>query len=494
MLDIQLLRSNTAAVAERLAARGYEFDTARFNELEEKRRQLQIKVENLQATRNVLSKEIGGLRSEQKKLEKIPEYTPVIALGLIGAFFGGPVGASVGASVGAGLGLITGKIINSFENKEPEYIVKQEGVIDALVQDRTASVNELKTDLEQAAADLDAVQKELDAWLLTIPNLPHESVPAGKDETENVEVRKVGTPREFDFEIKDHVDLGEPLGLDFEGGAKLSGARFTVMKGQIARLHRALAQFMLDTHTLKHGYTEHYTPYIVDDLTLQGTGQLPKFAEDLFHVTRGGDESKKTQYLIPTAEVTLTNTVADSIVAGSDLPLKLTAHSPCFRSEAGAYGKDVRGLIRQHQFDKVEMVQIVHPEKSYEALEEMVGHAENILKALELPYRVITLCTGDMGFGATKTYDLEVWVPAQNTYREISSCSNCEDFQARRMKARFKDENGKNRLVHTLNGSGLAVGRTLVAVLENHQNADGSINVPAALQPYMGGVTKLEVK
>ena len=494
MLDIQLLRSNTAAVAERLAQRGYEFDTARFNELEEKRRQLQIKVENLQATRNVLSKEIGGLRSEQKKLEKIPEYTPVIALGLIGAFFGGPVGASLGASVGAGLGLITGKIINSFENKEPEYIVKQEGVIDALVQDRTASVNELKTDLEQAAADLDAVQKELDAWLLSIPNLPHESVPAGKDETENVEVRKVGTPREFDFEIKDHVDLGEPLGLDFEGGAKLSGARFTVMKGQIARLHRALAQFMLDTHTLKHGYTEHYTPYIVDDTTLQGTGQLPKFAEDLFHVTRGGDESKKTQYLIPTAEVTLTNTVADSIVAGSDLPLKLTAHSPCFRSEAGAYGKDVRGLIRQHQFDKVEMVQIVHPEKSYEALEEMVGHAENILKALELPYRVITLCTGDMGFGATKTYDLEVWVPAQNTYREISSCSNCEDFQARRMKARFKDENGKNRLVHTLNGSGLAVGRTLVAVLENHQNADGSINVPAALQPYMGGVTKLEVK
>lgn len=494
MLDIQQLRSHTAAVAKRLAQRGYEFDTARFNELEEKRRQLQIKVENLQATRNVLSKEIGGLRSEQKKLEKIPEYTPVIALGLIGAFFGGPVGASLGASVGAGLGLITGKIINSFENKEPEYIVKQEGVIDALVQDRTASVNELKTDLEQAAADLDAVQKELDAWLLSIPNLPHESVPAGKDETENVEVRKVGTPREFDFEIKDHVDLGEPLGLDFEGGAKLSGARFTVMKGQIARLHRALAQFMLDTHTLKHGYTEHYTPYIVDDLTLQGTGQLPKFAEDLFHVTRGGDESKKTQYLIPTAEVTLTNTVADSIVAGSDLPLKLTAHSPCFRSEAGAYGKDVRGLIRQHQFDKVEMVQIVHPEKSYEALEEMVGHAENILNALELPYRVITLCTGDMGFGATKTYDLEVWVPAQNTYREISSCSNCEDFQARRMKARFKDENGKNRLVHTLNGSGLAVGRTLVAVLENHQNADGSINVPAALQPYMGGVTKLEVK
>ena len=396
MLDIQLLRSNTAAVAERLAARGYEFDTARFNALEEQRKAVQVKTEELQASRNSISKQIGALKGQGK-------------------------------------------------HEEAQAAMDQ--------------VTQIKADLEQAAADLDAVQKELDAWLLSIPNLPHESVPVGKDETENVEVRKVGTPREFDFEIKDHVDLGEPLGLDFEGGAKLSGARFTVMKGQIARLHRALAQFMLDTHTLKHGYTEHYTPYIVDDLTLQGTGQLPKFAEDLFHVTRGGDESKKTQYLIPTAEVTLTNTVADSIVAGSDFPLKLTAHSPCFRSEAGAYGKDVRGLIRQH-----------------------------------LPYRVITLCTGDMGFGATKTYDLEVWVPAQNTYREISSCSNCEDFQARRMKARFKDENGKNRLVHTLNGSGLAVGRTLVAVLENHQNADGSINVPAALQPYMGGVTKLEVK
>ena len=399
MLDIQQLRSHTAAVAERLAQRGYEFDTARFNALEEQRKAVQVKTEELQASRNSISKQIGSLKGQGK-------------------------------------------------HEEAQAAMDQ--------------VAQIKTDLEQAAADLDAVQKELDAWLLSIPNLPHESVPAGKDETENVEVRKVGTPREFDFEIKDHVDLGEPL------------------------------QFMLDTHTLKHGYTEHYTPYIVDDTTLQGTGQLPKFAEDLFHVTRGGDESKKTQYLIPTAEVTLTNTVADSIVAGSDLPLKLTAHSPCFRSEAGAYGKDVRGLIRQHQFDKVEMVQIVHPEKSYEALEEMVGHAENILKALELPYRVITLCTGDMGFGATKTYDLEVWVPAQNTYREISSCSNCEDFQARRMKARFKDENGKNRLVHTLNGSGLAVGRTLVAVLENHQNADGSINIPAALQPYMGGVTKLE--
>lgn len=431
MLDIQLLRSNTAAVAERLAARGYDFDTARFDALEERRKSVQVKTEELQASRNSISKQIGALKGQGKHEE---------------------------------------------------------------AQTAMVQVAQIKTDLEQTAADLEAVQKELDAWLLSIPNLPHESVPAGKDETENVEVRKVGTPREFDFEIKDHVDLGEPLGLDFEGGAKLSGARFTVMRGQIARLHRALAQFMLDTHTLQHGYTEHYTPYIVDDTTLQGTGQLPKFAEDLFHVTRGGDETKTTQYLIPTAEVTLTNTVADSIIPSEQLPLKLTAHSPCFRSEAGSYGKDTRGLIRQHQFDKVEMVQIVHPEKSYETLEEMVGHAENILKALELPYRVITLCTGDMGFGATKTYDLEVWVPAQNTYREISSCSNCEDFQARRMKARFKDENGKNRLVHTLNGSGLAVGRTLVAVLENHQNADGSINIPAALQPYMGGVAKLEVK
>ena len=399
MLDIQQLRSDTAAVAARLAARGFQFDTARFEALEGK-------------------------------------------------------------------------------HEEAERAMN--------------AVAQIKTGLEQAAAELEAVQAELEAWLSAIPNLPHESVPVGKDETENVEVRRVGTPRTFDFDIKDHVDLGAPLGLDFEGGAALSGSRFTVMKGQIARLHRALAQFMLDTHTQQHDYTEHYTPYIVNDSTLYGTGQLPKFGEDLFHVTRGGDESKTTQYLIPTAEVTLTNTVRDSIVPSEKLPLKLTAHSPCFRSEAGSHGKDVRGLIRQHQFDKVEMVQIVRPETSYDALEEMVGHAENILKALELPYRVITLCTGDMGFGAAKTYDLEVWVPAQNTYREISSCSNCEDFQARRMKARFKDENGKNRLVHTLNGSGLAVGRTLVAVSENHQNADGSINIPAALRPYLGGLEKLE--
>ncbi|MCS4532814.1 serine--tRNA ligase [Neisseria montereyensis] len=429
MLDIQQLRNHTATVAARLTARGYEFDTIRFDALENKRKQLQVRTEELQASRNSESKKIGMLKGQGK-------------------------------------------------HEEAEQVMAQ--------------VAQIKTELEQAAADYEAIQAELDSWLATIPNLPHESVPVGADETENVEVRKNGTPKHFDFDIKDHVDLGAPLGLDFETGAKLSGARFTVMKGSIARLHRALAQFMLDTHTTQHGYTEYYTPYIVNDSTLFGTGQLPKFGEDLFHVTRGGDESKTTQYLIPTAEVTLTNTVADSIVPSENLPLKLTAHSPCFRSEAGAYGKDVRGLIRQHQFDKVEMVQIVHPDQSYAALEEMVGHAEKILQLLELPYRVITLCTGDMGFGAAKTYDLEVWVPAQNTYREISSCSNCEDFQARRMKARFKDENGKNRLVHTLNGSGLAVGRTLVAVLENHQNADGSINIPAALQPYMGGISVLK--
>ena len=428
MLDIQLLRNHTAEIAKRLAARGYEFDTARFEAIEAKRKALQVQTEEWQAARNTLSKQIGALKGQGK-------------------------------------------------HNEAQAVMDQVGTI--------------KSQLEQAANDLDAVQNELDQWLTGIPNLPHESVPVGNDENDNVEVRKHGTPRSFDFEVKDHVDLGAPLGLDFETGADLSGARFTVMKGQIARLHRALAQFMLDTHTTQHGYTECYTPYIVNDSTLFGTGQLPKFGEDLFHVTRGGDESKTVKYLIPTAEVTLTNTVRERILPAADLPIKLTAHSPCFRSEAGAYGKDVRGLIRQHQFDKVEMVQISHPEKSYDALEEMVGHAEKILQLLELPYRVIVLCTGDMGFGATKTYDLEVWVPAQNTYREISSCSNCEDFQARRMKARFKDENGKNQLLHTLNGSGLAVGRTLVAVLENHQNADGSINIPAALQPYLGGINRL---
>jgi seryl-tRNA synthetase len=317
-------------------------------------------------------------------------------------------------------------------------------------------------------------------------------VPGGADETANVEVRKVGTPRTFDFEVKDHVDVGAAFGLDFDTAAKLTGSRFAVMKRGIARLHRALAQFMLDTHTGEHGYTECYTPYIVNADSLRGTGQLPKFEADLFAVKKGGQEGEgEALYLIPTAEVPLTNIVRDEIIAAEALPIRLTAHSPCFRSEAGSYGRDTRGMIRQHQFDKVEMVQIVHPEKSYDALEEMVGHAENILKKLGLPYRVITLCTGDMGFGAAKTYDLEVWLPAQNTYREISSVSNCEAFQARRMQARFRNAQGKPELVHTLNGSGLAVGRTLVAILENYQQADGSVDIPKVLQPYMGGLVRL---
>ena len=373
-------------------------------------------------------------------------------------------------------------------------VSKQIGIAKSKGEDASAimaEVGNLGEELKQAEDAYKAVQEQLDDLLLHLPNIPSETVPVGRDENDNVEVRKIGTPRSFDFEVKDHVDLGAPLGLDFETGAKLSGARFTVMRGQIALLHRALAQFMLNTHTLKHGYTEHYTPYIVNPEILFGTGQLPKFAEDMYAVQCGGEEAVQSQYLISTAEITLTNTVRESILKADDLPIKMTAHSPCFRSEAGSYGKDTRGLIRQHQFDKVEMVQVVHPEHSYQALEEMVGHAEAILQALELPYRVITLCSGDMGFSAAKTYDLEVWVPAQATYREISSCSNCEDFQARRMKTRFKDENGKNQLVHTLNGSGLAVGRTLVAVLENHQQADGSIKVPAVLQGYMNGITEL---
>lgn len=429
MLDIQLLRTDAAAVAAKLAQRGFVFDSAAFDALEAQRKALQMRTEELQSRRNSVSKQIGALKGQGKHAE---------------------------------------------------------------AEAAMAEVAQIKTDLEQADTDYQAVQAQIDALLLGIPNLPHESVPAGKDETENVEVRRVGTPRQFDFEIKDHVDLGEKLGLDFETAAALSGARFSLMKGQVARLHRALAQFMLDTHTQQHGYTECYTPYIVSDSTLIGTGQLPKFGEDLFHVIRGGDESKTKQYLIPTAEVTLTNTVRERILPADALPIKLTAHSPCFRSEAGSHGKDTRGLIRQHQFDKVEMVQIAHPDHSYAALEEMVGHAERILQLLELPYRVITLCTGDMGFGAAKTYDLEVWVPAQNTYREISSVSNCEAFQARRLQARFKTAQGKNELVHTLNGSGLAVGRALVAVLENHQQADGSIRIPAALQPYLDGRQTLQ--
>ena len=368
---------------------------------------------------------------------------------------------------------------------------KQIGIAKSKGEDVSAIMAEVAGLGEQLKADeerLAVIQAEMQKLLLNVPNLPHDSVPQGKSETDNVEVRRVGTPRTFDFEIKDHADVGIPLGLDFDTGAKLSGARFTFMRGGIAKLHRALAQLMLDMQTEQHGYTECYTPYMVNAETLQGTGQLPKFEQDLFAVPH--NDSKL--YLIPTSEVTLTNLVRDEIVAVEDLPLKLTAHTPCFRSEAGSYGKDTKGMIRQHQFDKVEMVQIVHPETSYAMLEEMVGHAENILKALGLPYRVVSLCTGDMGFGAAKTYDLEVWLPAQNTYREISSVSNCEAFQARRLQARFRNASGKTELLHTLNGSGLAVGRTLVAVLENYQNADGSVTVPEVLWPYMGEQKKLD--
>jgi seryl-tRNA synthetase len=427
MLDIQQLRNELDTVVSRLASRGFALDTARFEALESDRKLVQTRTQDLQAKRNATSKQIGIAKSKGEDV------------------------SSIMAEV-AGLG------------------------------------EQLKADEER----LSVIQAELQQFLLNIPNLPHASVPQGKSEEDNVEVRKVGTPRSFDFEIKDHTDVGTPLGLDFDTGAKLAGARFTLMRGQIARLHRALAQFMLDTQTERHGYTECYTPYIVNADSLRGTGQLPKFEADLFAAQKGGQEGEgEALYLIPTSEVTLTNTVRDEILAAESLPVKLTAHTPCFRSEAGSYGRDTRGMIRQHQFDKVEMVQIVHPEKSYEALEEMVGHAEHILQALGLPYRVVSLCTGDMGFGAAKTYDLEVWLPAQNTYREISSVSNCEAFQARRLQARFRNEGGKPELVHTLNGSGLAVGRTLVAVLENYQQADGSVVVPEVLRPYMGGLERL---
>ncbi len=356
-----------------------------------------------------------------------------------------------------------------------------------------AQTADIKTELEHSATQLERIQSDMQAMLLAVPNLPHASVPRGADEHGNVVARSWGTPRAFDFAIKDHVDVGAPLGLDFDMGVKLTGARFSVMQGPMARLHRALAQFMLEVQTQEHGYTECYTPYIVNADTLRGTGQLPKFEEDLFAANKGGQDAGEAAalYLIPTSEVTMTNFVRDVVLAESELPMKLTAHTPCFRSEAGSYGRDTRGLIRQHQFDKVEMVQIVHPERSYEALEEMTGHAEAILQKLGLPYRVMSLCTGDMGFGAAKTYDLEVWLPAQNTYREISSVSNCEAFQSRRLQARFKNAQGKNELVHTLNGSGLAVGRALVAVLENYQNADGSVTVPEVLRPFMGGLEVL---
>jgi seryl-tRNA synthetase len=354
-----------------------------------------------------------------------------------------------------------------------------------------AEVGGLADELAASAARNEAVQDEIAALLMSVPNLPHESVPVGADESANVEVRRWGTPRAFDFTPRDHADIGPALGIDFDTGSKLSGSRFTFLRGTAARLHRALAQFMLDVQTQEHGYTECYTPYIVNREVLEGTGQLPKFKQDMFWVSRGGDEERAEQYLISTSEISLTNSVRGQILDAALLPIKLTAHSPCFRSEAGSAGRDTRGMIRQHQFDKVEMVQITTPERSYEALEQMVGHAEAVLQKLELPYRVVTLCTGDMGFGSTKTYDLEVWLPGQSAYREISSCSNCEAFQARRMQARFRNAQGKTELVHTLNGSGLAVGRAMVAVIENHQQADGSITVPAALRPYLGGAQTL---
>ena len=435
MLDINLLRKDLDAVLAGLNARKSPqafLDLAAFTALEAERKTIQTRTEELQARRNTLSKQIGQLKAK------------------------GAAGAAE---------------------------------VDAVM----AQTADIKTELEHSAAQLERIQSDMQAMLLAVPNLPHASVPRGSDEQGNVVARSWGTPRAFDFEIKDHVDVGGPLGLDFDMGVKLTGARFSVMQGPMARLHRALAQFMLEVQTQEHGYTECYTPYIVNADTLRGTGQLPKFEEDLFAANKGGQDAGEASalYLIPTSEVTMTNFVRDVVLAESELPMKLTAHTPCFRSEAGSYGRDTRGLIRQHQFDKVEMVQIEHPERSYEALEEMTGHAEAILQKLGLPYRVMSLCTGDMGFGAAKTYDLEVWLPAQNTYREISSVSNCEAFQSRRLQARFKNAQGKNELVHTLNGSGLAVGRTLVAVLENYQNADGSVTVPEALRPFMGGLEVL---
>ncbi|MFZ7198188.1 serine--tRNA ligase [Avibacterium avium] len=424
MIDANLLRNNLAEVAEKLKVRrGFELDVARITELEEQRKALQVKTETLQAERNARSKAIGAAKARGEDIEPL-----------------------------------------------------------------LAEVDNMGIELSMAKSQLDDVQADLQEIALSIPNIPADEVPLGNDENDNMEISRWGEPRAFDFEVKDHVTLGEHLqGLDFAAGVKLSGARFVVMKGQIAKMHRALAQFMLDLHTEQHGYSETYVPYLVNHATLYGTGQLPKFGEDLFHTKPL--EGEQPYALIPTAEVPVTNLVRDEILEQAELPIKMTAHTPCFRSEAGSYGRDTRGLIRMHQFDKVEMVQIVEPEKSMEALEELTGHAEKVLQLLNLPYRKVLLCTGDMGFGSAKTYDLEVWVPAQNTYREISSCSNMWDFQARRMQARYRVKGEKKpRLVHTLNGSGLAVGRTLVAVLENYQNADGSITVPEVLRPYMGGL------
>ena len=441
MLDINLLRKDLDSAIARLETRKNPqvfLNVDGFKTLEAERKTIQMRTEELQSRRNSSAKRYGQLMGLIKK--------------------GGP---------GA-----------------------EEATIEAAAS--LLESNGLKAELESSGTRLDQIQADMQVLLLAVPNLPHASVPVGADEHGNVVVRSWGEPKVYDFDVKDHVDLGTPLGLDFEMGVKLTGSRFTVMKGPIARLHRALSQFMLDVQTEEHGYTECYTPYIVNAESLRGTGQLPKFEGDLFAAKKGGQEGEAAPdntalYLIPTSEVPLTNFVRDVVVAESELPIKLTAHTPCFRSEAGSAGRDTRGLIRQHQFDKVEMVQIVHPDTSYETLETMVGHAEAILQKLGLPYRVMSLCTGDMGFGASKTYDLEVWLPAQNTFREISSISNCEAFQSRRLQARFKNAQGKNELVHTLNGSGLAVGRTLVAVLENYQNADGSVSVPPVLQPYLGG-------
>lgn len=423
MLDSRIVRTEPQQVAEQLAARGFTLDVTALTTLEARRKEVQMHTEQLQAERNSSAKSIGQAKARGE------DIAPLLA-----------------------------------------------------------AVEQMGSDLDNAKQELADIQSQLDDILLGVPNIPHESVPVGADEDANVEVRRWGEPAAFEFPVKDHVELGENLGqLDFANAAKLSGARFAVMRGGIARLHRALAQFMLNTHTTEHGYQEHCTPYLVQASALQGTGQLPKFEEDLFRIDR---EEQAPLYLIPTAEVSLTNLVSGEILGAEQLPVKMVAHSPCFRSEAGASGRDTRGMIRQHQFDKVELVQIVHPEQSFAALEELTGHAEKILQALELPYRVMALCTGDMGFSASKTYDLEVWVPSQDKYREISSCSNCTDFQARRMQARFRNPaTGKPELVHTLNGSGLAVGRALVAVLENYQQADGSIRVPDVLIPYMGGMT-----
>jgi len=420
MLDIQLLRNDLDRVAKRLGDRPYVLDQAAFRAIEDDRKRVQTRTQELQSKRNALAKQIGQAKAK-----------------------GGDVAALM------------------------------------------AEASAANTELEGLEKSLEAIQARLQAFLADIPNLPHESVPTGRGAEDNTEVRRVGTPRRFDFTPKDHADLGTALGmLDFERAAKIAGARFVVMTGPVARLHRAITQLMLDVHTQEHGYVEAYVPYLVNKDSAFGTGQLPKFEDDLFAVPRANEKF----YLIPTAEVPVTNIVRDEIVPLEKLPLKFVCHSPCFRSEAGAAGKDTRGMIRQHQFDKVELVQIVHPDRSYEVLEELTGHAETILKRLELPYRTVTLCTGDMGFAAAKTYDIEVWLPAQDAYREISSCSNFEAFQARRMQARYRNEKGKPELVHTLNGSGLAVGRTLIAVLENYQNADGSIAVPAALRPYLGGL------